>query len=1262
MAATTDRGKLGAEVEGLDLPTLKKRRTNIRRSATRCETFLREHGRHVVKELDFKTIISHWEKIQQDIVTIDVIHDAIMNKLTEEEGETEEADYAIHSAKMIGTSNSLAELAEAARLYGRCKAIRLSLDRYSSLPKLDGCNVEPALSDLKYKLDEMQESAVNIDGHPEVHDGIQALIRDLMDLQVKNGKDLTDSTPPSAPSTRLTGLSKFDRLPRLVLPDFDGTPVGWRPFWEKFQNALSKDTGLTDVDRLAFLNMAVKGEEAKLIIESKTRSGPDYDGAIQALQDRYDQPRQTCRTSLQSVLNHRIDLSSESITKTITLFQTSLAVVKECTDGSQESLYTVLCELLMPEKLFQNWVEESSKMKKTPGFDHLAEYLRRYQMRFCGRTDTVKTASSDSIAPKRPQPHRPKPWMQPASYHVQSPRKCPLCPTDTHPLYLCNNFKAQSVEERNSTASRLKVCVNCLSINHFLRECHSTRSCSYCGRKHHSLLHRGHHQQYNQQPRQSAPPNSDSNPNTSAHAFPSCHTAQDRPRAFLATCLATIGAGGRIQKARALMDSGSTLTFVTAKLVQQLKAKKIKEPTSFTGISQTAVPDSRYKVDLDLIPHGDLPAMPVRAIVLDRISGDLPGFALEGVRGQPFLESLELADPRFDQPGSVDLLFGADILDDVLLHGHATSADRTTHACETIYGWALRGKVLPGPAANLVHLCGQAEESSDDLLRAFFKVEQAPEGTLDPTDEGQQALDHFQKTHSRDTDGRYVVRLPKRDTCLSLGCSRDQALRRHHQNRRSLEKRGKYVDFEKALYEYSLLGHAETVPAADLRKPESQSFYLPTHGVVKSSSTTTKLRIVFDASATTSTGISLNDVLLPGPNFYPLLTSVMLAFRTHPIAFCADISKMFREVGLHPEDRDLHRFLQPEPDGGAIRDMRMKRVTFGVTSSPFLATQVLRQLAYDYQDQYPQAAHIILNHFYVDDCLTGSDTLEEAITIRTRLCKLLSNAQMNLRKWKSNSQPLLQSIPEELREEENTQLISPPDQCLKALGIHWDTRTDNLHVATPMLASDDRPTKRKIASDVAKTFDLLGWFSPCIVVVKILLQKLWREKLAWDEPVHEHLAQEWRTWRDQLSLITKHPIPRYKFIRGKKVTSLQLHGFADASDVAYAGVVYLRTVYEDATVSITLLYSKTRVAPLCGATTPRLELCGAQLLSKLLILVAKALAVPVTNIYAWSDSTIVLSWLSTPPVRLKSYVCNRVMDTIERVPPAQWRHVPTSLA
>ncbi len=199
--------------------------------------------------------------------------------------------------------------------------------------------------------------------------------------------------------------------------------------------------------------------------------------------------------------------------------------------------------------------------------------------------------------------------------------------------------------------------MNCLSSNHILRECPSTRSCCHCGRKHHSLLHRGYQKRTNkqhsqstsasqQQPQptstsqqqpQSTETNSESTTNTSAHALPSSESMKDRLIAFLATCLATVSAGGRIQKARALMDSGSTLSFVTTKLVQRLKAKKIRKSTSFTSISQTSVPTSRYQVDLDLIPNSDQPNISVRAIVLDRNSGDLPGFPLHGVREQPFL-------------------------------------------------------------------------------------------------------------------------------------------------------------------------------------------------------------------------------------------------------------------------------------------------------------------------------------------------------------------------------------------------------------------------------------------------------------------------------------------------------------------------------------------------------------------------------------------------------------------------------------------------
>lgn len=369
---------------------------------------------------------------------------------------------------------------------------------------------------------------------------------------------------------------------------------------------------------------------------------------------------------------------------------------------------------------------------------------------------------------------------------------------------------------------------------------------------------------------------------------------------------------------------------------------------------------------------------------------------------------------------------------------------------------------------------------------------------------------------------------------------------------------------------------------------------------------------------------------------------------------------MFREVGLHPEERDLHRYLV-KGDHQTFQEYRMTRLTFGVTCSPFLATQVLQQVAADHAEEYPTAAAIIGSCFYVDDVLTGADSVEEASHIREELNQLLLRACMTLRKWRSNSKELLHSIPEELREQEPVHLISMPGDCQKALGVHWNTELDTMYVATPTLTPITGPTKRQIASGVAKTFDLLGWFAPAVIVLKILLQKLWKLGMAWDDPVPDDIANAWRSWQDELPYIANHPIPRHYFRADKQRVQTQLHGFSDASNVAYGGVVYLRTMYQDTSTSVSLVCSKTKVAPLSPpGTTPRLELCGAQVLSKLLVTVMKAIDIPLQDTYAWSDSTIVLCWLNMPPERLANYISNRVGDTLARIPSSHWRHVPTS--
>ena len=430
------------------------------------------------------------------------------------------------------------------------------------------------------------------------------------------------------------------------------------------------------------------------------------------------------------------------------------------------------------------------------------------------------------------------------------------------------------------------------------------------------------------------------------------------------------------------------------------------------------------------------------------------------------------------------------------------------------------------------------------------------------------------------------------------------------------------------------------------------------HGVTKLSSTMTKLRVVFDASAATSTGKSLNDILLPGPCGYPLISDILLQFRLHKFAITGDISKMFREVSLSPADRVLHRFLwRPQP-GGPLREGRMTRVTFGFASSPFLATQALRQTAIDHHLDHPEAAEVVLSKFYVDDCLTGANTEEAAIQLRSELNQLLSKGQFRLRKWRSNSSKVLESILEELKETEVIQSL--PGENHKALGIHWDTNQDTFHIATPDLSQQDRPcTKRSVSSDVAKVYDISGVFAPVTLYAKVLLQRIWRAGLDWDDELPPQLAFEWTRWKDELSLLTDFAINRCYQHKEKDILAMELHGFADASMSAYACVIYLRVLYTDASMSVSLVYSKTKVAPLKVISIQKLELCGVVLLVKTLEYVSAILKFLIHKTFAWTDSTAVLGWLHTTPHRLHTFVTNRVSRAIESLPPDRWRHVPT---
>ena len=310
--------------------------------------------------------------------------------------------------------------------------------------------------------------------------------------------------------------------------------------------------------------------------------------------------------------------------------------------------------------------------------------------------------------------------------------------------------------------------------------------------------------------------------------------------------------------------------------------------------------------------------------------------------------------------------------------------------------------------------------TGDDLLHRFWEIEEKTVANCTLTPEERCTLDHFNSHHSRDKDGRFVVPLPKHSMETKFGESRSQAVCQFLSFERSIHSKGVFPEVQKVVQEYFDQQHAEEVPQEDLQKPQDQVFYMPMHVVCKESSTTMKIRAVFDASATTSTGVSLNSTLMVGPTVHPPLIDVLIRFRKHRITMIADVSRMYRAILLTEPDKDLQRFVWRDNPNGQLRDYRMTRLTFGISASSFIANICVKQNAIDFESQYPKAAKQVETSFYVDDYLGGADSRQEAIQLQGEMHSLLLKEGFLLRKWSCSDPCVLESIPTDLRDSQAT--------------------------------------------------------------------------------------------------------------------------------------------------------------------------------------------------------------------------------------------------
>ncbi len=511
----------------------------------------------------------------------------------------------------------------------------------------------------------------------------------------------------------------------------------------------------------------------------------------------------------------------------------------------------------------------------------------------------------------------------------------------------------------------------------------------------------------------------------------------------------------------------------------------------------------------------------------------------------------------------------------------------------------------------------------------------------------------------RGDDNSWVAPLPFREPRQLLPNNKEQAVKRFSSLQRTLKKRpemkAQYVKFMEKIFTN---GHAEVAPPL---KPDEECWYLPTFGVYHPQKPN-QIRVVFDSSAQYS-GVSLNDVLLTGPDLNNSLLGVLLRFRKEKVAILADIQQMFHCFLVDESHRNYLRLLWHK-DNDLIKEVieyRMKVHVFGNGPSPAVAIYGLRRAIREGAREYgADTVKFVENHFYVDDGLISLPSEAEAIDLLQRTQSSLAESNLRLHKFVSNRKAVMDSFSSEdcapVIKDLDLGGESTPTQ--RSLGLLWEIASDTFTFSASTM--DKRFTRRGVLSTVNSFFDPLGLLAPVIIQGRDILRELTSEQADWDEPLPEAKLGRWKEWRDSLQDLKRLHIPRtYTDTSLSKAVKTELCVFTDASTKAIGAVAYIRAVQEDGHIEVSFVMGKAKLAPLSEPTIPRLELCAAVLGAEMADLIQDEIDLKLDAICFYTDSKVVLGYICNESKRFYTYVHNRVQRIRQSSRPTQWRYVHT---
>ena len=525
------------------------------------------------------------------------------------------------------------------------------------------------------------------------------------------------------------------------------------------------------------------------------------------------------------------------------------------------------------------------------------------------------------------------------------------------------------------------------------------------------------------------------------------------------------------------------------------------------------------------------------------------------------LINLKMAD--FNNGSSdlkIDVLIGGNFYWKFMT-GEVKSGNSGPVAMGTVLGWVLSGAFEEGrnsASTNFVqsHVLKITCESpvtleidrDKELLGYISKFWDSEEMGVDSPEDKTRALKKFEESIQFD-GSHYSVRLPWKcnpevlpDNFVVAKGRLKSLYRRLSSNPERLK------EYDDIIRNQEAERIVETVDRNDVPQV-GRVHYIPHREVIRDDKDTTKMRIVYDASAK-KTGPSLNDCLETGPCLLPKIFNILVRFRSYKIAITSDIKSAFLNIRVDERDRDYLRFLwiddirKDEPE---IVAKRFTSVIFGVNSSPFLLSATIETHMKKYLDVSQEFVETFLRDLYMDDSISGVHDFENGFDYYLFIKILMKEGRFELKKWTTNCASLLKKI----NEFESLYFGNSPEVKSenKVLGVTWNNNEDNLLFSLKDVIeaalNNDVVTKRIVLKTVSSIYDPLGLLSPAVVCFKLMFQEVCSLKCDWDFPLADEFKVRWRRLLLSLLNLDVILIPRHYLLHNDltEIKDIEVHGF-----------------------------------------------------------------------------------------------------------------------